>query len=412
MAFALEPDEQGMMPPISLGPLVFERNPETLMENHILPGNWVRHPPLPEPVTPPQILHNCVACGEETALEDLATVPCGHEYCRTCSQRFFEVAMTDDSLFPPRCCRKPLDDSVALIFLPREFIERYEKKKLEFDNPDEMYCCVPTCSAFIHPSRLHHNLGSCPACGVNTCSLCSKQEHTHNCQEDPDDKEVLAMARAEGWKRCPSCRRMVERVTGCNSMRCMCGQHFCYGCGSSPCTCFNRAQPGFGMARRAHTLFPAPIAPQDEGARLFGHFHRHRMLDADWRTRAAALLQVPRASIGVAARELADRLEEALATLDSDPHQPAALFAEYLALIQEFHVLAREERRIRVDDVSQELPFAMRDYVRRTAHEVISTPVTRRYQEWEVQRLAERMDERMAQGRVAATVHMTRNSGY
>jgi len=54
----------------------------------------------------------------------------------------------------------------------------------------------------------------------------------------PEDQAVAMLGTKEGWKRCPACRMMVQKVWGCNSMRCRCGKRFCYGCGQSPCTCY------------------------------------------------------------------------------------------------------------------------------------------------------------------------------
>lgn len=50
----------------------------------------------------------CAACQEHVRFFDTARVPCSHEYCRECLQDLFRASMTDDSLFPPRCCRQPI----------------------------------------------------------------------------------------------------------------------------------------------------------------------------------------------------------------------------------------------------------------------------------------------------------------
>ncbi len=42
---------------------------------------------------------------------------------------------------------------------------------------------------------------------------------------------MCKLSEAKRWKRCPSCRAMIERTWGCNHIRCRCGIHFCYDCG-------------------------------------------------------------------------------------------------------------------------------------------------------------------------------------
>lgn len=47
-----------------------------------------------------------------------------------------------------------------------------------------------------------------------------------------EDAALMLLAKQGHWKRCPSCRHMVERLTGCNHMVCRCGNAFCYACGA------------------------------------------------------------------------------------------------------------------------------------------------------------------------------------
>jgi hypothetical protein len=49
---------------------------------------------------------------------------------------------------------------------------------------------------------------------------------------DPDHAEWLQ----NNTKECPACHQLIERITGCDDMHCLCGQRFCYRCGSSAIT--------------------------------------------------------------------------------------------------------------------------------------------------------------------------------
>ncbi|QMW33268.1 hypothetical protein G4B84_008699 [Aspergillus flavus NRRL3357] len=99
-------------------------------------------------------LHRCVACRDEVEFVNIARVPCCHEYCRSCLEDLFNASMTDESLFPPRCCRQPINVNIARIFLKSDLIQRYEKKKIEFETPNRTYCYAPECSTFINTSHI------------------------------------------------------------------------------------------------------------------------------------------------------------------------------------------------------------------------------------------------------------------
>ncbi|XP_051113748.1 E3 ubiquitin-protein ligase RSL1-like [Andrographis paniculata] len=48
-----------------------------------------------------------------------------------------------------------------------------------------------------------------------------------------DDVKLLNLARLKKWMRCPNCRFFVEKSGGCLSIKCRCGDTFCYNCGAS-----------------------------------------------------------------------------------------------------------------------------------------------------------------------------------
>ncbi|KAI0506436.1 hypothetical protein F5B22DRAFT_623554 [Xylaria bambusicola] len=58
------------------------------------------------------------------------------------------------------------------------------------------------------------------------------------------EDKLISLAKRKGWKRCPSCRRLVEKVTGCDHISCRCGQHFCYKCGEPYSLSYGHHCPG------------------------------------------------------------------------------------------------------------------------------------------------------------------------
>ncbi|KAJ5135251.1 uncharacterized protein N7515_004529 [Penicillium bovifimosum] len=160
----------------------------------------------------------CVACGENTEFFNVARAPCRHEYCRTCLESLFKASITDESLFPPRCCRQPISLSTARIFLKSDLVQLYEKKKIEFETPNRTYCYSTRCSAFIEQSHIVGEVATCPECRHTTCTNCKGRAHTGDCPNDSAMQQLLEAARENGWQRCYSCWRLVELEHGCNHM--------------------------------------------------------------------------------------------------------------------------------------------------------------------------------------------------
>lgn len=160
----------------------------------------------------------CVACHERKHTFDILEAPCHHVYCRDCITDLFEASTTDESLFPPRCCRQNIPLTIASDFLTSRFVDRFKEKEIEFSTLDRTYCASSTCSAFIPPNRITVDRASCPRCHQDTCTICKGFSHEEDCPNDTSLQELLATAAAAGWRRCYACRRLVELEQGCNHM--------------------------------------------------------------------------------------------------------------------------------------------------------------------------------------------------
>ena len=148
----------------------------------------------------------------------VARLPCRHEYCRECLDGLFEASMTDESLFPPRCCRQPIPVASVRLFLKLELVQEFARKTIEFGTPNRTYCHSPTCSTFIHPRNIDGESAYCDQCGRHTCVTCKAAGHTGDCPHDTALQQVLETAQDMGWQRCYSCRSVVELEHGCNHM--------------------------------------------------------------------------------------------------------------------------------------------------------------------------------------------------
>lgn len=172
------------------------------------------HMALGLPTVPFSVQHECAACLGQFYEVELITASCSHRYCDGCIVRLLETSLTDEKLFPPRCCRQVLPLEEARCFINDATWERYIEKEIEHNDHARTYCSNPACSRYILPSDIRGSLGKCRSRSRRTCVRCKLVAHPGQCP-DPDE-EVLALAREEGWRRCPNCRHMVELRSGCN----------------------------------------------------------------------------------------------------------------------------------------------------------------------------------------------------
>lgn len=159
----------------------------------------------------------CDSCYEEVNPEELTHSNCPHRYCRKCLESLFNESLTDEGMFPPRCCQQdiPLDRD----FLSERLITEFRAKEAEFEYPDRTYCHRSSCSAFIPQQSFQiDDIATCPKCAEKTCTLCKGATHDGDCPQDMELLQMLRVAEENRWKRCSSCRRVVERTFGCNHM--------------------------------------------------------------------------------------------------------------------------------------------------------------------------------------------------
>ena len=164
------------------------------------------------------IQKQCVACQEDKPKFDTIEVPCTHTYCRGCISELFEAAITDESLFPPRCCRQEITLVSVTTFLSIALLRRFRAKAVELGTPNRTYCVWPTCSSFIPMDRISGDTATCPSCQQQTCTICKAASHEGDCPNDMALQGLLTTAAANGWQRCYACKRMVELDLGCNHM--------------------------------------------------------------------------------------------------------------------------------------------------------------------------------------------------
>ncbi|OCH93921.1 hypothetical protein OBBRIDRAFT_701325, partial [Obba rivulosa] len=192
----------------------------------------------------------CVICMDAIIDVDIGT-PCGHHYDKGCILDLFESATKDESLFPPRCCKRQIPLSSVQTHMSADLLQRFNDKSKEFSTLKRVYCANPVCSHFLGPQQDSTASWSffssvpttkaCPAAGciTTTCLRCKNKvtEPLHSCTENTQDSQVLNLGRAAGWARCPGCETMIELNHGCFHMTCRCRTEFCYVCKARWKTC-------------------------------------------------------------------------------------------------------------------------------------------------------------------------------
>lgn len=220
----------------------------------------------------------CVACAE---LRSVLQAPCQHRYCDGCTVRLFGDAITDETLYPVRCCGQNIPLSLARPFLGPELTVQFELKSIEFGTQDRTYCAKVSCGQFINPDWINGYTATCLVCNQLTCILCKRYSHSGDCLRDDETNKMLELARAAGWQRCFKCAAIIELEHGCNHITwvnclkwliaqcwcyftssCRCRAQFCYLCGEvwKTCKCvrFDEAR----LLERANVIVDRPVAPE------------------------------------------------------------------------------------------------------------------------------------------------------
>ncbi|KAI1192581.1 hypothetical protein F5X97DRAFT_337453 [Nemania serpens] len=174
-------------------------------------------------------LRECAVCMEEDDMGAMIQAPCVHWYCHEDLQTAFQNAL--DGRQPFRCCHQEIPVELCPT-TTEDFRERYRLMILELRTPNPVYCSNMACGLFVPPAQYQGpDIAACRACGSTTCRMCRNATHIGICPQDVGMQQAISLAARNGWRSCPSCNNMVERIYGCNHMSCRCGGQFCYVCG-------------------------------------------------------------------------------------------------------------------------------------------------------------------------------------
>ena len=121
-------------------------------------------------------------------------------------------------------------------------LENISLNYLAQNNPDEIsFCPTAGCDYMCFYDKNEYHL-ECPLCQKSYCLKCKTEWHENiTCEENQlsikgiknQESEIIFEEYVKGcnFKKCPKCKRWVEKTEGCDHVICLCGTHFCYSCG-------------------------------------------------------------------------------------------------------------------------------------------------------------------------------------
>ncbi|KAI6081696.1 hypothetical protein F4821DRAFT_248642 [Hypoxylon rubiginosum] len=172
----------------------------------------------------------CAVCMEEDDMGSMIQAPCAHWYCREDLQTAFHNAL--NSRQPFRCCSQEIPVHL-FTNATADFRERYDLMMLELRTPNPLYCSNRACGVFLPPTQYQGpDNAACRACRSTTCRMCRNPAHSGICPQDVGMQQATALAAQNGWRRCPRCSNMVEKISGCDHMTCRCRAEFSYTTGA------------------------------------------------------------------------------------------------------------------------------------------------------------------------------------
>ncbi|KAF8025934.1 hypothetical protein BT93_F2690 [Corymbia citriodora subsp. variegata] len=190
----------------------------------------------------------CEICVEPRTGGELFRIKgCSHAYCNDCVTKYVASKLHDNVTSvgcPVAGCGGVLEPGYCRSILPPEVFDRWGNALCEalILEAERFYCPFKDCSALlIRDGGAVVRESECPNCRRLFCAQCRVPWHAEmECREfqglkegerEREDIMLKKLAEGERWRRCPKCGFYVQKIDGCQTVRCRCGLQFCYRCG-------------------------------------------------------------------------------------------------------------------------------------------------------------------------------------
>lgn len=181
---------------------------------------------------------HCRICWESTPLMLCHQIDeCGDTYCLQCLRTYCNTKIDEGQVLVINCpeptCTGELTPNDLLHLVDPPMFRRYQQFHMLATlniNPNCRWCPRPGCNTGVIANPDERKL-ECTTCGTEICFECKSFWHEGACEENPEDKRFAEFMKEVDAKQCPSCQNFIERIKGCNVMKCsVCGHKFCWLC--------------------------------------------------------------------------------------------------------------------------------------------------------------------------------------
>ena len=173
---------------------------------------------------------------------DLIILDCNHEFCDHCLIEYINVKIDDKEtklLCPQEYCGDLINHDKLLSILSNddELLSKYKNLLNEGVSPSLNVVMCPNCQRICKKKDDSYET-DCGNCYESFCRVCGERHYYSDSMYCPNESEIesnLSEIRSAlddcDIKLCPLCKIVIERIEGCNSMKCKyCKLKFCWGC--------------------------------------------------------------------------------------------------------------------------------------------------------------------------------------
>lgn len=188
--------------------------------------------------------YHCQIClGRCLAADAILLAACGHAFCRECLSSYLELRVREASVTILPCpwmgegtegCGAEIAEADVEDLLEPELLRKLELFRQKQADPRSREC--PRCSVLVRGGSAWRPRLRCGECATEFCfvhggahpgSSCRQYERSRRTEERATSAAVAAIS----WP-CPGCKTPIERMDGCQHMKCPnCQANFCWLCG-------------------------------------------------------------------------------------------------------------------------------------------------------------------------------------
>lgn len=184
-----------------------------------------------------QMSEECTICYNSS---DIVTLECDHEFCINCLREYINVKIDDigiDILCPNEECNLNIsrEKIIDIICNNEKLLEKYNECEEKQKKIRAIVCleCNKICK-----KEKENNYIYCYNCDNEFCHVC-KERHDDDEYDDCANKhkiddefsDLCSVLSDLELKKCPVCKIVIEKIEGCNSVRCKyCRIKFCWNC--------------------------------------------------------------------------------------------------------------------------------------------------------------------------------------